>query len=276
MNDRGMCVQCFPFKVVIIDVYIVSYARTPIGNFQGSLSSLSACELGAIAIKEAVSRAGLTDRMNLIDEVLMGNVLSAGLGQAPATSAMRLAGLPSSIPSTTVNKVCSSGMKAIMMAASSIKAGQADIVLAGGMESMSKAPFLLPNARGGMRFGDQMLVDGLKLDGLTDTATGWVMGKCGEKCAEDYGIGRAASDEYAKGSYEKAIAAAAQHSNEIVPVLVQGKEPIIVSSDEPPKNVRVHTPSFPIHSHSITHRRWHSSSPSLRKMELSRLRMQVQ
>jgi acetyl-CoA C-acetyltransferase len=199
---------------------------------------VGACDLGAVAIKEAISRAHITDKTDLIDEVLMGNVLSAGLGQAPAAITTRLAGLPLSIPSTTINKVCASGMKAIMLAATSIRARQADIIVVGGMESMSKAPHILQTARTGSKFGDQTLIDSLRLDGLTDSSTGWGMGLCGEKCAEDHNITRQMSDDYAKRSYEKAIAAKEHHAREIVGVQVPlGKETTMIAADEGPKNV---------------------------------------
>ncbi|PJF18952.1 hypothetical protein PSACC_01221 [Paramicrosporidium saccamoebae] len=209
------------------------------GSFQGALASIGACELGAEAIKSAVSRAGLGDKLDLVDEVLMGNVLSAGLGQSPASTAARLAGLPPNIPTTIVNKVCASGMKAVTLAAASIRAGQSNVVIAGGMESMSRAPHLLLTSRTGTKFGDQTLVDSLRLDGLTDTATGWGMGLCGEKCASDYEISRELSDEYAQRSYERAIAAKAHLVEEIAPVYVPaGKgQTIAVAMDEGPNNV---------------------------------------
>jgi acetyl-CoA C-acetyltransferase len=232
------------------DVYIVSYARTPIGAFQGTLSSVNACELGGIAIKgtfiitksisqklAAVERAGLHE-LTAIDDVLMGNVISAGLGQAPGSTAARLGGLPNCIPASTVNKVCASGMKAIMLAASSIRCGAADIIIAGGMESMSQAPHLL-NIRKGAKYGDQSVIDSLRFDGLTDAATNVAMGLCGEKCASDYGITREASDEYAKKTYERAIEFASKVAKEIVPVSIPaGKGKFnMIDADETPKNV---------------------------------------
>lgn len=221
----------------------MSYARTPFGSFQGALAGLSACELGGLAIKAAIERAGLVDNTTIIDEVIMGNVIAAGLGQAPASTAARLGGVPSSVPSSSVNKVCASGMKAIMLAANAIRAGQADIIVAGGMESMTRAPYLLPmGARtGGLRYGDQSLVDGLRLDGLTDEASGQAMGYCGELCAEEYGISREASDAYARGTFERAIEAqrAGLLGGEIVPLGIAkgGGGMTNVDSDQGPSNV---------------------------------------
>lgn len=172
----------------------------------------------------------------------MGNVLSAGLGQAPANSAARLAGLPASIPASAVNKVCASGMKAIMSGANAIAAGQADIVVAGGMESMSRAPFLLPLAcrTGGLRFGEQALIDSVQWDGLTDAETSMLMGLCGEKCAEDHGISRADSDAYAMRSYERAIGSRNSIARDIVSLTVtQGRDrsTVVVDQDEGLKSV---------------------------------------
>lgn len=173
----------------------------------------------------------------------MGNVISAGLGQAPASTAARLGGIPPTVPASSINKVCASGMKAIMLAANSIKAGQADIIVAGGMESMTRAPYLLPmGARtGGLRYGDQALVDSLRLDGLTDEASGQAMGCCGELCADEYGISRQASDTYAKGTFERALEAqrAGLLTDEIIPIkMTKGsKEVINVDRDQGPTNV---------------------------------------
>lgn len=172
----------------------------------------------------------------------MGNVLNAGLGQAPATTAARLAGVPASVPASTVNKVCASGMKAVMMAAQAIRAGQADIIVAGGMESMSRAPYLLPVAArmGGLRFGEQSLLDSVQHDGLTDAESGLGMGLCGEKCAEDHGISREDSDAFATRSYQRAVEAKKHLSREIVPITipgVRGKADTIVSEDDELANV---------------------------------------
>lgn len=227
-----------------VDVFIVSYARTPFGSFQGALAGFSACELGGMAIKAAVERAGLAGKMEAIDEVIMGNVMSAGLGQAPASTAARLGGVPSSVPSSSVNKVCASGMKAIMLASNAIRAGQANIIVAGGMESMTRAPYLLPAGvrTGGLRYGDQALVDSLRLDGLTDEASGQPMGCCGELCADEYGISRESSDAYARGTFERAIEAqrTGLFSKEIVPISVTkgGKGAASVDSDQGPDSVR--------------------------------------
>lgn len=196
-----------------------------------------------MAIKAAVERAGLANNLDVIDEVIMGNVLSAGLGQAPASTAARLGGIPPTVPASSVNKVCASGMKAIILAANSIRAGQADIIVAGGMESMTRAPYLLPTGArtGGLRYGDQALMDSLRLDGLTDEASGQPMGCCGELCADEYGISREASDAYAKGTFERAIEAqqAGLLTNEIVPIKVAkgGKDVITIHSDQGPTNV---------------------------------------
>ena len=170
------------------EVVIVSAARTPIGSFGGSLSSLSASQLGAAAIKAAVERAGIDPSQ--VQEVFMGNVLSANLGQAPATQAAKFAGLPD-IPATTINKVCASGTKAIMLAAQSIALGENDVVVAGGMESMSNVPYYLDKARTGYRLGNGELLDGLVKDGLWDVYNNFHMGVAAELCASECGIGRA-------------------------------------------------------------------------------------
>jgi acetyl-CoA C-acetyltransferase len=183
------------------EVYIVSATRTPIGSFGGSLASLSATQLGAIVIKSAVEKAGLqpTD----IQEVYMGNVLSANLGQAPATQAAIFAGLPY-LPATTVNKVCASGMKAIMLAAQSIANGDNDIVLAGGMESMSNVPYYLDKARNGYRLGNGQITDGLVKDGLWDVYNDYHMGSAAELCAVDCNVTREEQDAFAIESYQRA------------------------------------------------------------------------
>ncbi len=215
-------------------VYIVSAVRTPIGAMGGSLSSLTATQLGAIAIKGALDKIKLDP--NAVQEVIMGNVISAGLGQAPATQAMIGAGLPNTIPSTTVNKVCASGSKAIMLAAQSIMLGSNDVVVAGGMESMSNIPYYLDKARTGYRLGNGTLVDGLIKDGLWDVYKDFHMGNAAEICAREYGFTREDQDQFAIESYTRAQQAYAKNAfeNEIVPVSVpqRGKDPILVSADE--------------------------------------------
>ncbi|KAG2441369.1 hypothetical protein HYH02_009960 [Chlamydomonas schloesseri] len=199
-------------------VCIVSAVRTPLGAFQGALSSYTAPELGSIAIRGALDRAGL--RPEDVDEVLLGNVISANLGQAPATQASLGAGLPPSTPCTHVNKVCSSGLKAVMLAATAIMAGQADVVVAGGFESMSNAPHYMPAARRGLRLGDGAIVDGLVKDGLWDPYSNSHMGSCAELCADRYAISRQMQDEHALQSHQRAVAAAAAGHTlaEVVPV----------------------------------------------------------
>lgn len=215
------------------EVYILAAIRTPIGSFAGALSTLSATQLGAIAIQAAVKKAKLAPEH--IQEVYMGNVLSANLGQAPATQAAKFAGLPN-IPATTVNKVCASGTKAIMLAAQSIALGINDIVVAGGMESMSNVPYYLDKARTGYRLGDGKLIDGLVKDGLWDVYNNYHMGSAAELCASTHQISRAAQDAYATTSYKRAQAAqkAGKFKAEIVPVEVVGRkgEISIVSDDE--------------------------------------------
>ncbi len=221
------------------EVVIVSAARTPIGAFQGALSSLSAPELGAIAIKKALSNAGVAG--SEVTEIFMGNVLQAGIGQAPARQAALKAGLPTSVQATTINKVCGSGMKAIIAAAQSIMLGDNDVVLAGGMESMTNAPYLLPTARGGFRMGNASAVDSMIHDGLWDPYNNQHMGNCGELCAKEYGFTRQAQDAFAIRSFERAQAAwkNGQFSAEIAPVEIVGKkgDKTEVSTDEGPSKV---------------------------------------
>lgn len=215
------------------EVYIISAARTPIGSFGGSLSGFTATQLGAFAIKAAVERAGI--RPEDVQEVYMGNVLSANLGQAPATQAARYAGLPE-IPSTTINKVCASGTKAIMLAAQSIALGDQDIIVAGGMESMSNVPFYLDKARNGYRLGHGQITDGLVKDGLWDVYNDYHMGSAAELCASDCNISREEQDAYAIESYKRSQAAiaAGRFAAEIVPVEVKDRkgEVTLVSADE--------------------------------------------
>ncbi len=218
---------------------IVSACRTPVGKFLGSLKGFPATELGAIVVREAVRRAGL--RPEEVDEAIMGNALSAGLGQNPARQAALKGGLPVTVPALTVNKVCGSGLKAAMLAAQAVRLGDHDIVVAGGMESMSNAPYLLPaaGAREGFRLGHGELVDSMIHDGLWDAYENFHMGCCGEAVAETYGISRQAQDEYAVGSHRKAIAAidAGRFKAEIVPVPIPQKKgpPVPFDTDESPR-----------------------------------------
>jgi acetyl-CoA C-acetyltransferase len=218
-------------------VVIVSALRTPIGRFQGGLSTIPAPKLAAGLIREAVARTKLDTET--IDEVILGNVLQAGIGQAPARQAMIHGGVAPSVGAFTVNKVCGSGLKSVMLAAQSIRAGDADIVLAGGMENMSLAPYLLPDARAGQRLGHGRLVDCMINDGLWDCYNDFHMGNTAELVAKTYGVSREAQDEFAVESHRKAVAAMQRgdFKAEIVPVTVpQGKkDPIIVSEDEGPR-----------------------------------------
>ena len=222
------------------EVYIVSAVRTPIGSFGGSLKDISATKLGAIAIKAAVEKAGINAAE--VQEVLMGSVMQAGLGQAPARQAAMFAGLPNTVHCTTVNKVCASGMKAIMQAAQSIMLGDVDVVVAGGMESMSNVPYYSPNTRWGNKYGDVKLVDGLAKDGLTDVYDGKAMGCAADLCATDNNISREEQDAFAIDSYTRSQAAwaAGNFDAEIVPVpLPQRKgDPILFAKDEEVWNVK--------------------------------------
>jgi acetyl-CoA C-acetyltransferase len=217
-------------------VYITSIARTPIGSFLGNLSSLTAPALGAAALRAALERSSL--KPELVDEVLMGNVLSAGIGQAPARQAALAAGLPQSVPCTTVSKVCGSGMMAIIQGIRSISTGDAQLVLAGGMESMSNAPYYLERARTGLRMGHGKLVDGMIQDGLWDPYNDFHMGNAGEMCAKRYELDRGKQDAFAAQSYQRALAAQQQgwFKDEIASVAVaQRKGPALeVSEDEEP------------------------------------------
>src|SRR5580692_7131885 len=189
------------------EVVIVSAVRTPTGKFQGSLSGYSAVQLGALAVREAVRRAGVAPEQ--IDECIMGNVVSAGLGQNPGRQAALGGGLPPSVSALTINKVCGSGLKAVALAAQAIQTGNAEIVVAGGMESMSNAPYLLPKARTGFRMGNAVAVDSMVHDGLWDIYNDFHMGITAEKVAEKYGYTREQQDEYAVNSHKKAAAAQA-------------------------------------------------------------------
>ncbi len=216
------------------EVYIISAVRTPIGSFGGSLSALSATQLGAIAIKGAVARAGIDGAM--VQEVIMGNVMSANLGQAPATQASMFSGLPNTVPSTTVNKVCASGMKAIMLAAQSIALGQNEVVIAGGMESMSNVPYYIDKARFGYKLGHGTLTDGLVKDGLWDVYKDYHMGNAAELCATECKISREDQDAYAVESYKRSAAAYEKGAfkNELIDVEIpiRGKDALIVNEDE--------------------------------------------
>jgi len=216
---------------------IVSAVRTPIGRFQGTLASIPATKLGSIVVAAAVERAGLKPEQ--VDEVIMGNVVGAGLGQNPARQAALGAGLPDSIPALTVNKVCGSGLKAVVLAAQAIKCGDAEVVVAGGMESMSNAPYLIKNARDGFRMGHQQVLDSMIHDGLWDAYNDYHMGNTGEVVAERWKISREAQDQWALESHQKAIAAidAGKFKAEIVPVEVprRKQDPILFDTDEAPR-----------------------------------------
>jgi acetyl-CoA C-acetyltransferase len=222
------------------EVVIVGAARTPIGSFLGSLASVPATRLGAVAIREALRRSGVEP--GAVDEVIMGNVLQAGEGQAPARQAARYAGLPDATPAWTLNKVCGSGLKAVVSAAQAIALGDAEVVVAGGMESMSNVPYYDRSARTGARMGNVELVDGMIHDGLWDPYDRVHMGMCAEACAETQGISRSQQDEYALESTRRAIEAqkAGHFQAEIVAVELEGKkgEKTAVAEDDGPKSVR--------------------------------------
>jgi acetyl-CoA C-acetyltransferase len=217
-------------------VFIVSATRTPIGAYLGTLSSLTAPQLGATAIKAALERAKVGPE--LVGEVFMGNVLAAGIGQAPARQAQRGAGIPDNVQATTVSKVCGSGMQALVFATQAIALGDRDIVVAGGMESMSNVPYYMDKARQGYRMGNATLIDGMIHDGLWDPYANVHMGACGDKCAAEYKISREAQDEYAKESFRKALAAQKEglFDAEMAPVAVPQRkgDPILVKDDEGP------------------------------------------
>lgn len=221
-------------------VVIVSAVRTPIGSFMGSLSTVTATQLGAAAIKGALNKINLDP--TLVDEVLMGNVVQAGVGQAPATQAAIFAGLPNTVPTTTVNKVCASGMKAVMQGAQAIMTGDAEIVVAGGMENMSLIPHYV-HLRNGVKFGPTTMVDGMQKDGLTDAYDNNAMGVCADLCASEYGISREEQDAFAIQSYERSAKAWAEgkFDNEVVPVTIPQRrgEPIVFAKDEEFTNVKL-------------------------------------
>jgi acetyl-CoA C-acetyltransferase len=215
---------------------IVSAARTPIGKFLGALSSLSAPELGAVAIRAAIERSGVP--MSDIDEVIMGNVVQGGVGQAPARQAMLKAGVPATVSAVTVNKVCGSGLKAVMLAAQAIKAGDARVIVAGGMESMSNAPYYVYGMRNGVKLGDQQMVDGMIKDGLWCSSCGVHMGSHAEYTAEKAKLTRQQQDEFAAASHRKAVAAqqGGKFKGEIAPVTIKGKKgDTVVDTDEGPR-----------------------------------------
>jgi acetyl-CoA C-acetyltransferase len=220
------------------DPVIVSAVRTPIGRFLGSLSGIMAPKLGAFVVKSAVERAGIS-KLDEIDEVLMGNVVSAGLGQAPARQAAIFAGLPPSVGATTVNKVCGSGMKAVMLAAQAIRAGDGDLFVSGGMENMSHTPYLVDGRTGNLRYGHNQLTDSLLHDGLWDPFMNWPMGDAGEFIANEYDVSRFEMDEYAFKSHQKAIDAidAGRYKDEIIAVEIPSKkgQVTIFDTDEAPR-----------------------------------------
>jgi acetyl-CoA C-acetyltransferase len=219
------------------EAVIVSAVRVPTGKFLGALKGFTAPELGALVVKEAVARAGLAP--GDVDEVILGNVLSAGIGQAPARQAALGAGLPNTVAALTINKVCGSGLKAVMLAAQAIAAEESDILVAGGMESMSNAPYLLPRVREGLRLGNGEVVDSMILDGLTDAYHEYHMGCTGEAVAEKYGVTRQEQDEWALRSHQRAVAAikAGKFKDEIVPVPLPQKkgDPVLFATDEAPR-----------------------------------------
>ncbi|MCW3123105.1 MAG: acetyl-CoA acetyltransferase [Flavipsychrobacter sp.] len=222
------------------EVYIVSAVRTPIGAWGGALKDFSATRLGSFAIKGALEKAGVA--ASEVNEVLMGSVLQANLGQAPARQAAKFAGLPDNVPATTINKVCASGMKAVMQGAQSIMLGDNDVVVAGGMESMSNVPFYSPTMRWGSKYGDVTMIDGLAKDGLTDVYHNYAMGNASDLCAKECNITREAQDEFAIESYKRSQAAwdAGKFDNEVIAIEVPQKkgDPIKISKDEDPWNVK--------------------------------------
>ena len=222
------------------EVYIISAVRTPMGSFGGALKPLSATQLGGIAIKAAVEKAGI--KPDQVQDVLMGCVLQANLGQAPARQAAKFAGLPNEVNCTTVNKVCASGMKAIAQASQSIALGDADIVVAGGMESMSNVPFYAEGVRWGNKYGNTAMVDGLAKDGLTDVYDGKAMGNAAELCASTCGISREEQDAFAIESYKRSQSAweKGAFTDEVTPVQIPVRkgDPLVIAKDEEPFNVK--------------------------------------
>lgn len=219
----------------------MSAVRTPLGSFNGALAGLTGPQLGVAAVRGALAKVGVDGKD--IDEAFFGNVVTAGEGQAPARQVVIGAGLPLSIPCTTVNKVCASGMKAVMFAAQSISLGHNDVVLAGGFESMTNVPYYMPKARFGYRMGNQQVIDGIVHDGLWDVYNNFHMGNCAEKCAKDYSFSREAQDAYAARSYERAAAAwaAGKFDEEVIPVEVPQRkgDPVVVKEDEEFRNIKL-------------------------------------
>src|SRR5215510_3351489 len=221
------------------DTVIIFGCRTPVGKFQGSLSDMSATQLGAVAVREAVKRAGIEPKQ--VDECIMGNVVSAGLGQNPARQAAIFGGLAPEVGAMTINKVCGSGLKAVALAAQAVQTGNSDIVVAGGMESMTNAPYLLPQARKGYRLGNAQIIDAMVHDGLWDVYNDYHMGMTGENVAEKYGISREEQDQFAVNSHRKAVAAIQEcrFKSQIVPVEIpskkKGEAPVLFEKDESPR-----------------------------------------
>jgi acetyl-CoA C-acetyltransferase len=220
------------------DVYIVGAMRTAMGSFNGSLASVSAPRLGAAAIKAALEKSGVSP--DAVQEVYMGCVLQAGVGQAPARQAAKFAGIPDHVPATTINKVCASGMKSVALAAQSIMLGHNDVVVAGGMENMSMVPHYLPNSRIGTKYGNITMLDGLQHDGLTDVYSNSLMGTCAELCAKEYGFSREDQDTFAINSYKRSAAAwaAGKYAAEVTPVTISTRKgDVVFAEDEEYKNV---------------------------------------
>ena len=221
------------------DVVVISGVRTPVGKFQGSLSDFSATQLGAMVVREAVKRANLDPKQ--VNECIMGNVVSAGLGQNPARQAALFGGLPPEVGAMTINKVCGSGLKAVALAAQAIQTGNSEIVVAGGMESMTNAPYLLPQARKGYRLGNAQIIDSMVHDGLWDVYNDYHMGNTGENVAEKYHVTREEQDEYALNSHRKAVAAIKEcrFKSQVLPVEIPAKKkgapPVIFDKDESPR-----------------------------------------
>jgi acetyl-CoA C-acetyltransferase len=222
------------------EVVIVAAVRTPIGAFNGALSSVHATQLGATAIKGALNKINLNAKE--VQEVYFGSVLQGNLGQAPARQAAKFAGIPDNVPFTAVNKVCASGMKSVMLAAQNIMLGDAEVVIAGGMENMSQAPYYMENGRNGYKYGNAQIFDAIVKDGLTDVYSNSLMGACADMCATTHNITREDQDAFAIASYKKAqdSIASGKFAEEIVPVTIPQKkgDPIVVSTDEEPKNVK--------------------------------------
>jgi acetyl-CoA C-acetyltransferase len=223
------------------EVFIVGAARTPVGSFQGVLAEVPAVKLGATAIAAALQRSGLA--ADDVGETIMGNVLTAGEGQAPARQAARAAGIPDSVPATTIGKVCGSGLESVILGSKSILLGDAEVVVAGGMESMSQAPYLMAAARSGFRMGHGQVIDSMIHDGLWDPYSNWHMGNAGELCAKEHGFTRAQQDAFALESYQRALAAIekGEFAAEIAEVRIPSKkgDPVVVREDEEPKRAKL-------------------------------------